>query len=67
MQDEAQTLFSLDSATGWITRREPSDIWRQVCWLPGKRRYQPKYSSHGQTILIGSDNGAVTILDFSSV
>jgi hypothetical protein len=48
-------------------RCTPGDIWRQVCWLPQERRLQPEVASHGQVLVIGSNTGAVTILDFSRV
>jgi WD40 repeat protein len=59
--------FELDVETGWINRRKPGDVWRQVCWLPRERRVMGTLTSHGQKVAIGSQTGTVTILDFANV
>jgi hypothetical protein len=67
IQDVNVVSFSLDESTGWINRRKPDDIWRQVCWLPKERRDWAQLAFHGQKVAVGSDAGIMTILDFSHV
>jgi WD40 repeat protein len=58
--------FQADYATGWVWRVASSGTRQQLCWLP--KQYQGyQLAHHGQTVCIGGQNGAVTILDFSYV
>jgi WD40 repeat protein len=58
--------FQADYETGWVWRVVPSGGRQQLCWLPTQYRGY-HLAHHGQTVCIGGQNGAVTILDFSDV
>jgi hypothetical protein len=58
--------FHADYETGWVWRVAPSGGRQQLCWLPTQYRGH-QLAHHGQTVCIGGENGAVTILDFSDV
>jgi WD40 repeat protein len=58
--------FQADYETGWVWRVVPSGGRQQLCWLPTQYRGY-RLAHHGQTVCIGGENGAVTILDFSDV
>jgi WD40 repeat protein len=58
--------FEADTTTGWVSRIFSSGTRQSLCWLPPQYRGQ-KIAFHGQTVCIGADNGAITILDFSDV
>jgi WD40 repeat protein len=55
---------------GWLWVLERS--WRRLCWLPPNRRMDHLYSLtesiayHRPMVVVGSDEGIVTILDISS-
>jgi WD40 repeat protein len=58
--------FQTDYGTGWVWRVASNGTRQRLCWLPKQYRgYQ--LAHHGQTVCIGGQNGAVTILDFSNV
>jgi WD40 repeat protein len=58
--------FQVNKTTGWVWRITPSGGRQQLCWLPTQYRGD-QLAHHGQTVWIGGDNGAVTILDFSDI
>jgi nicotinamide mononucleotide adenylyltransferase len=58
--------FHANYETGWVWRVAPSGDRQQLCWLPTQYRGR-RLAHHGQTVCIGGENGAVTILDFSNV
>jgi WD40 repeat protein len=63
--EAAIVTFEADT-TGWIWRGTPSGNVQPLCWLP--KQYRGKaLAYHGQTVCIGAENGAITILDFSNV
>jgi hypothetical protein len=54
--------------TGWVWRVAANGTRQRLCWLPKQYRgSRHEIASHGQTVCIGADNGAITILDFSNV
>jgi WD40 repeat protein len=57
--------FKLES-DGWIYRLDTQNRWQRLCWLPTERRGQ-EFAHFGQTVCIGTESGAITILDFSQV
>jgi WD40 repeat protein len=57
--------FEADS-TGWIWSVAANGTRQRLCWLPKHYRGE-NIASHGQTVCIGAENGAITILDFSNV
>jgi WD40 repeat protein len=58
--------FEVDKTTGWLSRISSSGTHQRLCWLPKQYR-GGKIAFHGQTVCIGTENGAITILDFSDV
>jgi WD40 repeat protein len=63
---EASRTILADYRTGWVWGVAPSGTWQQMCWLP-KQYPGDQLAQHGQTVCIGGQNGAITILDFADV
>jgi hypothetical protein len=40
-------------------------VYRRVCWLPHERRHNGVIACWDDRVCVGSESGAVTILDFS--
>jgi hypothetical protein len=62
-----QPLFELDCHTGWVSYRSArEDALLRLCWLPSNRRGNAfaRYNSH---VVVGSSQGAVTIISFCDV
>jgi WD40 repeat protein len=51
---------------GWISRLGTQNTWGRVCWLPAVR-HGWRIAHFGQTVCIGAESGAFTILNFSRV
>jgi WD40 repeat protein len=62
----AIAAFEVDETTGWLSRISFTGPRQRLCWLPKQYRGQ-EIAFHGQTVCIGAENGAITILDFSDV
>jgi WD40 repeat protein len=62
--DPRSSLFVFDKDLGWISRHGRDSALRRVCWLPVELRGNALAHS-GQKVVVGAENGAVTILDFS--
>jgi WD40 repeat protein len=67
-------MFQLDEQ-GWISCSRMDNVWKRVCWLPVPLRddtfllfeSRKVQAQAGLKLVVGSSNGAVTILDFSQV
>jgi hypothetical protein len=57
--------FMIDEDQGWISRRGEDGVYRRVCWLPHERRHNGVIACWDDRVCVGSESGAVTILDFS--
>jgi hypothetical protein len=64
----------LEGYLGWILRYDPTeDEWKRMCWLSPDRTkrdalsaYQLAVLAHwGERICVGSENGVITIVEFS--
>jgi hypothetical protein len=59
--------FVWDEATGWISWQSSHDtLPLPLCWIPVERRGRP-FACHDTTVVIGTEQGIITILDFSDV
>jgi hypothetical protein len=65
----------LEGYLGWILRYDPpEDEWKRMCWLAPDRTerdvmsaYQLAVWAHwGGRICVGTENGVITIIDFST-
>jgi hypothetical protein len=65
----------LEGYLGWILRYYPAeDEWKRMCWLAPDRTKRDAMSSYqlavmahwGERICVGSENGVITIIDFST-
>jgi hypothetical protein len=62
-----RTKLVWDYAAGWITWQTSDDtLPLPLCWIPVERRGS-KFACHGFTVVIGAEQGIITILDFSDV
>jgi hypothetical protein len=59
--------FVWDQATDWISwQTSHSALPLPLCWIPVERRGEA-FACHGTTVVIGAEQGIITILDFSDV
>jgi WD40 repeat protein len=62
----AIVAFAVDETMSWVSRISSRGTRQRLCWLPKQYRGR-EIAFHDQTVCIGGENGAITILDFSDV
>jgi hypothetical protein len=61
--DAPSTDTSWDAHTGWVSLNTDTHSPIPLCWFPG----QYKWAANGEVIFFHDPNGAVKILNFTSV